>query len=456
MLPTENSPDLNSPWPRCAYADRIFTELFTKFLASAPLISELNERFLSTAGVRLQDIIDHWILPPDDVLAHQVAESGLEERKNIEGDIVWKHEKARLPALRFKSKRTTPCMAIEVQDIELFASQNSLDLSLKHGDAGSQYECAHLDLTVGELMVIARRGYAGYAPGSVSAEQMTMLEKAKTSFRTRSRDGEESRVIAEALLIFERVAAGIGRDRAVDEFFSAEREYYLSRNAAARWQYAQQQKIGIGWANHDHHTYRCSRDSFRAMLGLFHAMGFVSRERFYAGEEAGWGAQVLEHPVSRVVIFADLDLTSDELKIDFETAELTERDTLGTLGLWCALHGSSIAAAGMHHLEAEYDFGVVISLLKEAEFGVMPPFTDLPILKQAFTAAEVWAVAQHRLKPLLRNRVITPEQASQFQARGAPGSHLEILQRWEGFKGFNKTGVSSIILGTDARLVGGS
>ena len=33
-----------------------------------------------------------------------------------------------------------------------------------------------------------------------------------------------------------------------------------------------------------------------------------------------------------------------------------------------------------------------------------------------------------------------------------PGiSGLEVLQRWEGFKGFNKTGVSAIIQETDAR-----
>ncbi len=38
-----------------------------------------------------------------------------------------------------------------------------------------------------------------------------------------------------------------------------------------------------------------------------------------------------------------------------------------------------------------------------------------------------------------------------FERTGAAGSHLEILQRWEGFKGFNKTGVSAIIRETDAR-----
>ncbi len=46
---------------------------------------------------------------------------------------------------------------------------------------------------------------------------------------------------------------------------------------------------------------------------------------------------------------------------------------------------------------------------------------------------------------------ITREQASQFRENGAIGSHLESLQRDEGFKGFNQQGVSEIISATDPR-----
>ncbi len=226
----------------------------------------------------------------------------------------------------------------------------------------------------------------------------------------------------------------------------------MSRNAAAYWQYQEQQKkLGIGWANHDHHTYRSSRDRFRALMQLFLTLGFEMRERFYAGAEAGWGAQILEHPVSRVVIFADVDMSPEELDIDFANQDLPPRKELGTIGLWCELHGSSIAQAGMHHLEAEFDYKQVQANLENAGFSVMPPFTDLPMLKQAFTQPELWPVAPERLQKLLAAGSITPEQAAKFQTQGAAGSHLEILQRWEGFKGFNKTGVSDIIRATDAR-----
>src|SRR5207253_1639504 len=45
-------------------------------------------------------------------------------------------------------------------------------------------------------------------------------------------------------------------------FFEAERRYWQRRNRAAQVQKARQDKLGLGWGNHDHHTYRCSRVNF--------------------------------------------------------------------------------------------------------------------------------------------------------------------------------------------------
>jgi len=46
---------------------------------------------------------------------------------------------------------------------------------------------------------------------------------------------------------------------------------------------------------------------------------------------------------------------------------------------------------------------------------------------------------------------ITPEEAAKFLAEGAVGSHLEILQRREGYKGFNQQAVGAILSETDPR-----
>ncbi len=47
---------------------------------------------------------------------------------------------------------------------------------------------------------------------------------------------------------------------------------------------------------------------------------------------------------------------------------------------------------------------------------------------------------------------VTEEQAAQFATRGAIGLHLEVLERNEGYKGFNQTGISQIIRRTDPRM----
>ena len=445
--PSTNTENIAGPWPRCPEAAAYFQELFQYFANQNPQIAQLAQRFEAEAGVDILSLVDHWILPPTGGLIERWEVLGLVKKTLPEGDEVWEHPGARLPRLRVKAKRTTPCLALGVESIAEFAAKNHLALEACHGDDDSGYQCGHLSLPHGELMPIVRRGYRGFAPQS----RLDGLEAARAEFAARPRTDDEQASIAAAQKLFGKHAATLRRGRATDEFFAAERDYYLARNAAARWQYARHEAIGIGWANHDHHTYRCSRAAFPALIRLFVAMGFICRERFYAGAEAGWGAQVLEHPESRVVIFADVDIAPEELDLDFAAVELVPRTTLGTIGLWCALHGSSIATAGMHHIECEFLCQKVKDDANAAGHTVMAPFTELPMLWQAFTVGEPWLVPQERLAPLVTAGHLTREQAEKFATLGALGSHLEILQRWEGFKGFNKTAVSNIIRDTDAR-----
>ena len=72
-------------------------------------------------------------------------------------------------------------------------------------------------------------------------------------------------------------------------------------------------------------------------------------------------------------------------------------------------------------------------------------------MRQAFTKGETWPVDPQRIQKLLRANRITPEQSDRFRHEGALGSHLEILERNDGYKGFNQTGISEIITRTDPR-----
>jgi hypothetical protein len=60
-------------------------------------------------------------------------------------------------------------------------------------------------------------------------------------------------------------------------------------------------------------------------------------------------------------------------------------------------------------------------------------------------------VSEERIARVLGAGQITAAQAEQFRHQGAIGSHLENLERNDGFKGFNQTGVSEIISATDPR-----
>jgi hypothetical protein len=255
----------------------------------------------------------------------------------------------------------------------------------------------------------------------------------------------------QTLRLAQALAREIGADLAAWIAFEAEREYWQKRTRAGQVQKARQDSLGLGWANQDHYAFRSSRRSFPLLIQILEALGFRPRERFYAGAEAGWGAQVMEQPVCRLAVFADVDLSPDEVDGDFAHRPLEDRDQLGTLGLWCALHGEAMLAAGPHHLAARLSFDSATAGLAEWGIATMRPFSALPYLRQAFTRGESWAVAMDRIERLLAAGRVSETLGAHFSEEGAIGSHLEIIQRREGFKGFNQQRVSDIIRRTDPR-----
>jgi hypothetical protein len=243
----------------------------------------------------------------------------------------------------------------------------------------------------------------------------------------------------------------VGRDRTCEIFFQEERAYWESRNRAARTQKSRQDQLGLGWGNHDHHTFRSSREHFVDLNEFLLRLGFEKRERYYAGSEAGWGAQISEQPLAGIVVFADVDLMPDETQIDFSSHRLPPARKLGTVGLWIGLHGESFLEAGMHHLEARFDFPLLRDQLAANGIKTMKPFSDFDFLRQAFTEGERWPVRREKAERLLAAKLITAEQCETFIRDGALGSHLENLQRHGGFKGFNQKSVSAVIAATDPR-----
>jgi len=446
-------------WKTQPAAARWVTRALASLAARNPVIERLARNLHDFTGTRLVDWIDHLALSDADSLGliGELADIGYSQTGS-NGEVAWRHPLGMFPPVIVNGGRTGIAVRCDAVESALFALPPALGLHRADaeqiiGPRGEIYRHVVLDERAdAELWLVERHGYNGFGQPSSTPAQITAAASHLEVFRSRQRIFESMEEgFGHASELFATASNEVGTDWACDLFFQAEREYWANRNRAGRVQYERQNRLGLGWANHDHHTYRSSREAFPYLIAILEQMGFHCRERFYAGSEAGWGAQVIEQPQARVVIFADVDLSPEEVAADFAHEPLDERDQLGTVGLWCELHGEAFLEAGMHHLECQFDFDAACNQLRRTGIEIMAPFTDFPHLRQAFTKGEIWPVEERRIERLLSSGRISTEQADRFRREGALGSHLEILERNDGYKGFNQTGISEIITRTDPR-----
>ncbi len=437
-------------WETQPAAGKFVIESSNAVTTSLPWAAQFAQRLYTETGNRFYDLIDTVVLGNDERRLAAAVEAGWTPSKVSAS--VYDNDKGMFPTVLFDKNKPAGFVGAElkVEFVADFLAANDISRSI-HGRPWAKHRYAEIESSpTASLAVVERHGMRSFAEeASPSAEDVLDVYDA---FRTRPRDVDEAEGFQIASRLVDEAIAKIGRDYACDRFFAAERDYWTKRNRAARAQKARQDKLGIGWANHDHHTYRSSRESFKDLVAIWEKLGLFCRERFYAGKDAGWGAQVMEQPVTRIITFNDVDLSAEELMGDFSHDGLKPKDALGTVGLWCGLHGEAFLQAGMHHLECMFDFDALKEQL-EKEHGIrtMKPFTDFAYLRQAFTEGERWKVAEKRIARLLEKKLITDAQAETFRKDGAIGSHLENLERNDGFKGFNQHGVSEIIAATDPR-----
>ncbi|MFI5381035.1 MAG: hypothetical protein ACHRHE_17190 [Tepidisphaerales bacterium] len=439
-------------WTPQPDARKLLDAIVGDFLARTPDAADLAVRLRHETGTRFFDWIDHVTLPDSPDRQHDLLAAGYLPRPAPAAPRCFEHEQGMFPRVILDAGPLVR-VAIKVESVVDFLAVAGMLAAIEGTPLSPLRRARVFAGDSSELWIIERHGYRGFESPDWSATASARVLHHLEQFRLRRRDfAGDADGFAEARRLIAAAIADLGRDYAADLFFSAEREFWQRRNRAGQVQKGRQDRLGMGWANHDHHTYRSSRSHFASLIAFFETLGFHVRERFYASREAGWGAQVLEQPDAGVVIFADVDLAPDELLEDFAHQQLPPRHELGTVGLWCALHGESFLQAGMHHLECQFDFDAVREQLRTRErIQVMKPFTDFSYLRQAFTEGERWPVREDRIARLLESRQLTPEQAGQFRRNGAIGSHLENLERNDGFKGFNQKGVSEIIAATDPR-----
>ncbi len=447
----ENDPSGNNyGWQTEPQAADWVKESTAAFRDGLPFLKSLGERMAAETGTRLVDWIDHFQLPDKPSVRQPLQAVGFVPQVDAEATR-WQHRGGLFPEFCLVSNQR-PHLALKVESVADFLAAHHLDAPIDGDVLGVLRMATVAADEVGELRVIERHGCRQHQPPQQSAAEVLATLKHQEAFLLRRRDFEAPQQgFAHAQGLIEASKRDLGTDHTCDLFFAAERRYWQQRNRAAQVQKARQDALGLGWANHDHHTYRSSREHFADLIRVLESLGFQCRERFYGGAEAGWGAQVLEQQATGIVIFADVDLTPAEVSGDFAHNGLPPRSQLGTVGLWCKLHGEAFLQAGMHHLECQFDFAAAREQLAAVGIETMAPFTDFPHLKQAFTKGERWPIDSRRIDRLLSQGLITAKQADSFREAGGIGSHLEILERNEGYKGFNQTGISEIIRETDPR-----
>jgi hypothetical protein len=445
----------NFDWPLANEAERFVREQIAGFLVANIFARILAERMRNETATDFFEWVDHLVISPGQ--EQTLAALGFVHDRNVEtpnGEAVYEHPRATLPRLVVRKglKRSPVILALKPEFIADFIACHHLT-DEPEGEPWSRYRSVLVAEEGGtQLQAIERRAYRGFVSGPLQSGELEKIIKARELWQTRPRYFEnDAKSVAAANNVLDRSLALVGRDLSCQLFFEAERRYWENRNRAARVQKHRQDQFGLGWGNHDHHTFRCSREHFVDLIDFLEKLGFQKRERYYAGAEAGWGAQISEQPTTGIVVFADVDLMPDETKIDFSTQKLPRAARLGTVGLWVGLHGESFLQAGMHHLEARFDFNLLRDQLSSCGVGTMKPFSDFEFLRQAFTEGERWKVDPGRLAGLLAAGLITREQHDRFLHEGAIGSHLENLQRHGGFKGFNQKSVSVVIAATDPR-----
>jgi hypothetical protein len=439
-------------WPLAFTAEQYLRQQIDRFLEQNQVARDLAQRMQQQTATDFFEWVDHLVLDAREQEAATRAGFVRQEVESPGGEKVYEHPRATLPRILLRSQDPGSLIALRPERLADFIACNGLK-SEPEGDPFSRFRRVLVAEQNGaRLEAVERRGYRGFVPAPLPSSSLQAIIKARELWQTRARAfPEDGDGFKDANRILDRTLESVGRDLSCEFFFEAERAYWERRNRAARIQKFRQDQLGLGWGNHDHHTFRCSRDHFVDLNQFLLRLGFFKRERYYAGAEAGWGAQISEQPVVGIVVFADVDLMPEETRIDFSTQKLPTSSKLGTVGLWVALHGESFLQAGMHHLEARFDFDLLRDQLRDQGVNTMKPFSDFEFLRQAFTEGERWTVHPARAQKLLAKGLISPAQCEQFLREGAIGSHLENLQRHGGFKGFNQKSVSVVIAATDPR-----
>ena len=430
-------------WRELPQAEDVLTAWLDHAVATTQLLATVRQCIYDGAGVRLRDVIEH-IATADHATIARFEAAGWRQ----DGHGAWRNEDGLFPAVVAGPRDG---VWLRVESVDAFVATYGLDAAIDGAPHGAlrRVSSTGTGTTVG---AVERNGHAGFDIPMTDAAQIRAARLHYGAFRARRREFDSvaaGLVHTEALV--DAAVADIGPHWTCDLWLRAERDNWMRRCAAGRLQKARQDAVGIGYSNIDHHTYDGSRRHFRHTIRILEKLGYELREMLYAGELAGWGSQVLWQPVIRSTIFADVDLSPDELAIDFAHIDLPDLARHRRAGLLSELLGESILEAGLNHVACLYDQKVLRAQLGARGVGMMAPFSNMPHLYQELTLGDWDAVDPTRIDALEAAGHIDAAEAERLRMDGSIVTHLENIERNNGFKGFNRSGIDSVLRKLDPR-----
>jgi len=259
--PTATSEPPRFDWPLAYEAEKQLREWIAAFLQNNTFARRLADRMAHETGTDFFEWIDHLVLSPE--AEKTLLEIGFVHDQRAEtpnGEKVYEHPQATLPRVmvRKAQKQNPSIVALRPEFVADFIARHNLS-SEPEGEPLSRYRRVLVaDENGTQLEAVERRSYRGFVPAPLTPSELQAIIKAKELWATRRRLFEnDAEGVKAANQILERVTGLVGRDLACQFYFEAERAYWETRNRAGQIQKRRQDQLGLGWGNHDHHTFRC-------------------------------------------------------------------------------------------------------------------------------------------------------------------------------------------------------
>jgi len=302
-------------WSLHPKTEKFLNKEINNFIRNNKFTKKLAKSMLKNTSTNLIDWIDHISIPEKKYSLKFLKKLGFQEvkLKSPRGTKVYKNLKTIYFPLLLTSQVTT----------ELVLKPENLDHCIKklghigliQGEKFSPIRKATINVQKNYILSAVERRGSNNLVIENNPKDIKQYKKAFEIFSKRKRKFKSDKVgLQSTIKLIKSQLKRLSKPRIADAFFRNERAYWESRNNAGKTQKKRQDILGLGWGNHDHHTYRASRKYFTELIRIFELMGYGCRERFFAGEKAGWGAQILEHPQCDIVVFADTDITKAEKK----------------------------------------------------------------------------------------------------------------------------------------------